>query len=204
MKTVPHSTATLKLPKNVKAVSTFAKSIVTAMTDNASFPNPTPTLVAFSADIAALDTAEASVLSRTKGAAEARDVKVAALRADLAHLKAYVQQVTDANPGTAESIIQSAGMSVKKTAVRTKSELEANPGSVSGTASLIAKAAGARASYEWQYSIDQKTWTSAPSTLQAKTVVLGLTPAVVYFFRFRPVTKAGEGNMSQVVSLLVK
>ncbi len=42
-----------------------------------------------------------------------------------------------------------------------------------GSVKLIAKAVATRASYEWQYSIDQKTWTNAPSTLQAKTVISG-------------------------------
>jgi hypothetical protein len=50
----------------------------------------------------------------------------------------------------------SPGMSVRTAPVRTKSDLEAKPGSVSGSAKLVAKAAGHRASYEWQYSTDQK------------------------------------------------
>ncbi len=74
---------------------------------------------------------------------------------------------------------------------------------LSGTAKLIAKAVATRASYEWQYSIDQKTWTSAPSTLQARTDILALTAGTAYCFRVRGVTKAGEGNWSQVVSLLM-
>jgi hypothetical protein len=49
----------------------------------------------------------------------------------------------------------------------------------------------------------EETWTNAPSTLQAKTDVVALTPVTTYFFRVRPVTKDGEGNWSQVVSLVV-
>jgi hypothetical protein len=74
---------------------------------------------------------------------------------------------------------------------------------VSGTADLIVKAVAHRASYDWQYSVDQKTWVSAPSTLQSKTSIPGLTPATSYFFRSRGMTKAGVGNWSQVVSLLM-
>jgi len=196
--------ALLRLPKPVKSASAFAKSVVTAITNNPSFPAPTPSIATLDADIAALDAAEAVVLTRAKGSAEARDVKLAAVKVDLEHLLAYVQQVADANPSTAESIIQSAGMSVKKVGVRAKSDLTAELGSVSGSLKLIAKAAANRASYEWHYSTDQKTWTNAPVTLQARTVLAGLTPAVIYFFRFRPVTRVGEGDWSQVVSLLVK
>jgi len=60
-----------------------------------------------------------------------------------------------------------------------------------------------RASYEWQFSTDQKTWTNAPTTLQAKIAITGLTSGSVYYFRFRAVTKAGEGAYSQVVQILV-
>jgi hypothetical protein len=203
MANIPHPIAILKLSRQVKQVIAFATSVVTAMTDNASFPSPTPPIATLTSDVDALAAAEAQVLSRTKGAAEARDVKLAALRSDLAHMMAYVQQVANANPSTAAAIIQSAGMSVRQAAVRTKGDLEAKPGSVSGTVRLIAKAAAHRASYDWQYSTDQKTWTTVPSTLQAKTEIVGLTPATAYFFHFRSVTKAGEGNWSQVVSLLV-
>jgi hypothetical protein len=68
---------------------------------------------------------------------------------------------------------------------------------------LAAKAVAARACYEWQYSTDQKTWTEVPPTLQAKVEIDGLTPATAYFFRFRGVTKAGTGDWSQVVSIMV-
>jgi hypothetical protein len=192
------------LSKNVKQVIAFAKSIATALTGNAALPSPTPSLATLEADIAALDSAEAAVLSRTKGAAEARNVKFFALRTDLVHLLAYVQQVADANPGTAESIITDAGLSVKKEGSRTKSAIVAAQGTLSGSAKVTAKAVRPRAAYEWQYSIDQKTWTVAPSTVEAKTEIGGLTPATMYFFRFRPVTKAGEGDWSQVASLIVK
>ena len=44
----------------------------------------------------------------------------------------------------------------------------------------------------------------APATLQAKTTVTGLTPGATVEFRYRPVTKTGEGNWSQTVQLIVK
>jgi hypothetical protein len=81
----------------------------------------------------------------------------------------------------------------------------AKPGATSGSVHLVTDAAARRASYEWQYSTDAgKTWVSAPSTLQAKTVVAGLTPGVTVLFRYRAVTKSGEGDWSQPQSLIVK
>jgi hypothetical protein len=195
--------AVLKLSKKVKNVIAFAQSVATAMTDNSSFPTPNPPLSTLNADIAALVTAEAAVLARTKGAAETRDAKLAIVKGDLEHEQDYVQGVADSNPAAAESIIQSAGMSVKKDTLPTKASFAVKPGSVSGAVILVAKAPAHRASYDWQQSLDQKTWTDLPSTLQAKTEVTGLTPGSVYYFRFRAVTKTGEGDFSQIVSALV-
>ena len=173
------------------------------MTNNTSFPSPTPPLATVQADLAAYQAAESAVLTRVKGAAVTRNEKYAVLHADLVHLMAYVQQVADANPANAQSIIESGGLSIRKTASHPKSAIAIKPGEVTGSAKIVAKAAAQRASYEWQYSTDQKTWTNAPSTLQAKTVIAGLTSGTVYYFRSRAVTKTGEGSYSQVVQLLV-
>ena len=194
--------AVLNLPRRIKDIGPFAKAISTAMTANPSFPSPTPPLATLSADIAAFDAAEAAVLTRTKGAAPDRNDKLATLKSDLEHLVAYVQLVAYGNPATAETVIQSAGLGVHKIAARNKGDLVAVQGAVPGTVKLSAKAVSKRASYEWQYSADQKTWTNAPVTLQAKTVIVGLPSAATYFFRCRPVTKAGEGAYSQIVAIV--
>jgi hypothetical protein len=191
------------LPHRVKDVVAFGKSIVTAMTGNPNFPSPNPPLATFDADLEALDASETSVLARTKGAAQSRNVKLATVHADFKAEQAYVQQVASANPANSAAIIQSAGMHVRTLTLHQKGELTAKIGKVSGIAELRAKSAGPRAGYEWQVSTDQKTWTLLPVTLQANTVVPALASGTTYYFRFRPVTKAGEGNWSQIVSLLV-
>ena len=49
-----------------------------------------------------------------------------------------------------------------------------------------------------------KTWVSAPSSLQAKTTVTGLPVGTSVLFRYRTLTKTGEGDWSQGLALLVK
>src|SRR5271170_7052830 len=44
---------------------------------------------------------------------------------------------------------------------------------------------------------------SAETTVKAHQDLTGLVPGSVYFFRYRSATKAGVGDWSQVVSLLV-
>jgi hypothetical protein len=200
---VHRTTAVLKMPVRKASVATFATSVINAMTGNASFPNPTPSLATVSADLAAYEAAEAQVVTRVKGAAVTRNAKYTVLHTDLEHLMGGVQQVADANPANAQSIIEGAGFAIRRTASRPKSALTALLGGVPGSVKLVAKAVAQRASYEWQYSTDQKTWTNAPTSLQAKTVVTGLTSGTVFYFRFRGVTKTGEGAYSQVVQLLV-
>jgi hypothetical protein len=94
-------------------------------------------------------------------------------------------------------------MSVKRLTLHNKPDLAATRGPVPGTAHVVAKAAAHRGAYEWEFSLDQKTWTSTPTTLQAKTTVSGLTSGSTYFFRVRPVVKTGEEAWMQIVSLVV-
>jgi hypothetical protein len=198
------TSAVLNMPKRRALVTPFATTVVNNMTSNAaSYPSPTPPLATVSADLAAYEAAEASVVTRVKGAAVTRNQKYATLHADLDHLMAYVQQLADASPSEAQSLIENAGFSIRKTAVRPKSAINARAGSVPGSVKLLVKAVATRASYEWQFSSDQKTWTNAPTTLQAKTVISGLTSGTIAYFRFRGVTKAGEGAYSQIVQILV-
>jgi hypothetical protein len=199
------SVAVLKLSPRVKNVITFAQNITSALTNNTHFPSPNPTLATFQADVAALNTAETAVLSRTKGAVETRNAKLAIVRTDLENLKTYVQSVAAlATPTDADAIIESAGMTIRKVTLHDKPALAAKQGSVTGTVNLAAKAAAKRASYNWQYSVDQKTWITVPETLQAKTGISGMTAGTMYYFRVQPVTSAGVGDWSQLVSLIVK
>ncbi len=157
------------------------------------------------AAIAALTGAESNALARTKGAATARNDKRAALVALLQQLRTYVQTVADADAENSAAIIQSAGFAVKKTAVRKPRVFDAVQGAVSGTVKLVTRSAGPRSAYDWEYSTDGgKTWLLLPSTVQATTTVTGLTAGTTVQFRVRAVTKSGESDWSQPVSLIVK
>jgi hypothetical protein len=199
------SLAVLKLSTRVKNVIGFAQSVASALTNNAHFPSPNPPLATFQADVAALNTAETAVLSRMKGAVETRNAKLAIVRTDLENLKTYVQSVAaQATPSDVDAIIQSAGLTIRKVTLHDKPALAAKQGSVTGSVNLLAKATAKRAAYNWQYSTDQKTWTSLPQTIQSKAGVSGLTAGTMYYFRMQSVTKEGVADWSQVVTLMVK
>jgi hypothetical protein len=195
----------LLLPTKVADLISYATRIVTEMTGNAFFPTPTPPLATLSSAIGDLQVAQAAAIARTAGAATTRNEKRAALVMLLRQLRAYVQVVADATPENGPSIIQSAGLAVRKTPTKAARAFAATQGAVSGSAKITAVVAARRASYEWQYSLDGgKTWIAVAGTLKASTTVTGLPVGTAAQFRYRAITKAGEGDWSQAVVLVVK
>jgi hypothetical protein len=199
------SLASLKLPKPVGALITYAQGIVKGMTNNPSFPLPIPTMAAVTTAINDLSVAETAALGRAKGAVATRNEKRTVLVVLLEQVRAYVQSIADATPENGTSIIESAGLAVRKTPTHAARAFTAKPGAVSGTVKLYAVSVGHRSAYSWEYSVDGgKTWVQAPVSLQAKTTITGLTPGQTVQFRYQPVSKTGPGDWSQTVSLLVK
>jgi hypothetical protein len=196
----------IRRPRPVAAFLSMAKAILQAVTNaKATFPTPNPSLATLTTDISSFDSAQSSALTRAKGAVQARNAAMVVVSADLDLLRGYVQQVADADPSNALAIAHSAGMDLRKTPVRSKNDLNAKPGTTSGTLAVSARVGGVRASHEWQYSIDGgKTWISLPSSLQAKTMISGLTPLTTVMVRHCAVTKAGPQDWSQPISAVVQ
>jgi hypothetical protein len=204
-KSIHRATITLGIPKKNAALILYAGNIVQKMTGNASFPTPTPTLAALSAAINDLHAAETVALSRAKGSATVRNDKRAVLVSLLQQLDGYVQAIADATPENGAAIIESAGLAVRKVTPRGKRTFTVTSGPLSGSAVVTAASAGPRSSYEWQYSTDGKTWVAVPATTQGKTKIAGLPAGTTVQFRYLTVTpKAGQGDWSPAVSLLVK
>jgi hypothetical protein len=204
-KPIHHVLAVLKLPRPVAALIAFARGLIEALTGNLAFPNPDPTLLILTGAVADLVGAETAAQAKTVGAVAVRNDKRAVLIKLLKQEMAYIQKIADADPAHAGALIQSARLSVRNPATRKKQVFAARPGEVSGSVRVVAESAGRRASYEWQYSTDGgKTWQLAPVTLQAKTVVTGLQPGSSVTFRYRSVTKTGEADWSQAITLVVR
>lgn len=161
-------------------------------------------MVAIQKGIEDLQAAETSAQARTKGAVALRNEKRQSLVTLLEEFRTYVQSTADANPENGPSIIESAGLALRKPPVRVARGFHAKAGSVSGTVKVYAPAAARRASYEWQYSTDGGiTWTGLPATLQSRTSLTGLKPLSTVMFRYRAVTRTGEGDWGQPISFIV-
>src|SRR5580658_8703671 len=96
IKPVKRSIVSLKLSARVPAFITMAKGIVSAMTNNtATFPTPDPPIATISTALTALETAEAAVQARQRGAVAGRNEKRTAVATLLEQLKGYIQKVAD-------------------------------------------------------------------------------------------------------------
>jgi hypothetical protein len=202
----PRSIAALRLPTKVAALINYAQAIAKALTGNPHFPNPTPTIAALIAATAALVAAENAALTRAKGAVVQRNAARKSLVQLLQLLRANVQSAADSDPDNALTIIESAGIDVRKPTVRKPRVFAATQAAISGSAKLVAPSSGPRSSYEWEISSDGgKTWVPAPPSIQARTTLPGLPTGTTVQFRYRAITpKAGAGNWSAPVSLLVQ
>ncbi len=189
----------------VPALLQLAQGIVTAMTGNALFPTPTPSLTVVASALGDLTVAETAAATRARGAVAVRNEKRLALVELLQALRAYVQTIADASPSTGASIIESAGFSLRKKTARARQVFSARQGAVSGTLTLYAPIAARRASYEWQYSTDGGvTWITMPPTLQGHTTLAGLTPLTTVAIMVRAVTKTGAENWSPPILAVVQ
>ncbi|HLM72439.1 MAG TPA: hypothetical protein VK459_07105 [Polyangiaceae bacterium] len=195
----------LNIPRMTKDFITYARAVNVALLGNNNFPNPTPTLDAFAADITALEEAETNAATRAVGAVALRDAKKRRVKEDLNQLRSYVQSVvaTTGSPANAASMVKSAFMSLRKPTTRNAPEISAKNADLPGKVILAARSLGPSVLYSWEYSLDQSSWTPIPDTMKARTEVSGLTPHNKHYFRFSPFTRAGRQGYSQVVSLFV-
>ncbi len=192
-----------KIPRRNSDRINYAQSVAEAMRANPRFPSPRPALADFEAHIDAAAAANAFVLIGPIGSAARRDARLAAVQSDLEQLRSYVQRIADASTGEARAIIASAGMNMKRPGLHDKPLLAVKAGPVSGSVVVVAKSAGDRATYEWQYSKVGEPWIDVSPTRQAKKVLEALVQGGEYQFRVRSVTRAGRSDFGDAVSFLV-
>ncbi len=191
--------AAVNMPRTIRDFIHQADFIASCLASDPLYAGSTPPLSVFQAHVAELRQAAQNVYTRALGSVEARSAALVTVRLDLLALRNFVQRIAEASPDTGPAIIENAGMSVKNATGPVKSGFVVKQGKVSGTARMIARAEGTRASYAWQYSPDGETWLSRESTMQASQDVPGLVPGKVYFFRYRSLTKDGKGDWAQIV-----
>jgi hypothetical protein len=195
----------LKLPKSDKDLLTLGFGVYNAFQGNVDLPNPNPIMAVFKANLVAYQDAVTKAQLKTKGTVTLRKAKRRKVESDLSRLKDYVWSVveTQTDSAAAAAIIENVLMSVRKTGKQSRPELQVRNTGVSGTVEADAASVARTAVYYWEYSVNQTDWVTVPATMQASTVISGLTPGQTYYFRFRALTRKERKDYSQVVRLMV-
>jgi hypothetical protein len=92
---------------------------------------------------------------------------------------------------------------VKRPGLHDKPLHAVKAGPVSGSVVVVAKAAGDRATNEWQYSRVREPWIDVSPTRQAKKVLDGLVAGSMYQVRVRAVTLGARSDFGDAVSFIV-
>ena len=119
------------------------------------FPNPNPSLASVWTEIGTLEASYAVSLSRTRGSVATMHADAKMLFISLKALAGYVEFIANRDPETAETVIQSAGMFVKKPSLKPPKIFTVKQGTISGTVVVDSKAER-YACYEYQLNTDPK------------------------------------------------
>jgi hypothetical protein len=180
-----------------------AQQIVTALTGNASFPNPNPPLATITAGANGLSgtyTTTQAAKQALKTAVADQSAKEDSLDQMISQIASYVESVAGAD----EALINSAGMDTKAAASApsmpdTPTSLESTVGDHDGQLDLSWDPVSGAKSYVIQQSADPPTatsWTHNSTSTKSSTTVDGLTSGTRYWFRVSAVGAGGQSGWS--------
>ena len=197
--------AVIKMPRKIGDIVIRLQEIVSKLATNSYFSTGwvagTLAQAQFTLDVNAYTTAVTNVKNHVAGAVGARNTAWTTIKADLQLILSMVQAKANANESNAAAIIGSVGFFVRTSKIRVKQTNDAICTEITGTVLLTADAAG---HHEWQMSKDMITIIPLPSTDTAKTLVHGLNPSDIWYFRNHKVnTKKATYNWSPWVKLLI-
>jgi hypothetical protein len=184
------------------------KQVVAAMTNNKNFTTPVPALQDISAAITELGEAHVAFLGGGNGLAENVREKEIKLILLVNQLASYVEIECKGS----EAVAASSGLEVISSRPRAPKVFAANNGDLKGQVDLTAPRVSS-ASYVWQFCkgvlpaepavVNGSTWSELIPSSVASLTVHDLVPLETYWFRFATVTRKGQGNWSEPISILV-
>ena len=180
-----------------------ARQILSALTGNATFPNPVPPLATMGAGVDALDDAYTSAQANKQawhGAVDVQTAKEDALDQLITQCASYVESVA----GLDDSVIASAGMDPRppvgsSTLPEAPSGLDVTIGDHEGELDLSWNPVTNAMSYLVQKSLDPNNaagWTQAGTSTKSTTTIDGLTSGTRYWFRVAAVAALGQSGWS--------
>jgi hypothetical protein len=183
-----------------------AQSIVAALTGNANFPSPTPTLASITSQL----TAYQSALAMQPG--QARDAQVTATRTLLADSLDKLARGLELTPNVTDAMLATSGFDLRKSPVFS-AETVAAPGNVrlkqtgvSGVVQVMCDAVPRASAYELQYTQNpnDNSWTDGGTFASTRGIgITGLTRSKDYWARVRAIGTNGPGPWSDPATILV-
>ncbi len=204
MSTVKLSLATLAIEEKTQ----LASNIGTAMTGNALFTNPDPTLASLKATADALTTATtkaAEARAKAQIATMEQDAAEDALDTVLTQLGTYVEGATKGN----EAGILSAGMAVKAAAnasgpLPAPGPVSASTGDAPGEIDLLWPRIPGAKSFVIQYATDPSAtdadWKFGGTSTKSSATVTSLAPGARLWFRIAATGTSGQSPWSSPVT----
>ena len=192
----------LLLPGNVAALILYGRQVWSAVSLHpAYFPTPNPTIASATANLDALEAAEALVPHGGTPAVADRNLKQGVVESDLKVFKAYLLALCLASPALADALIappactRGRGRRSRSPSSRpawARSRTSHPPGEGRRQEErllLLAILAGRR-----------QTWVTIGTTTVANTSLLGTTPLTTYLFRFQSTIKQTTSAWSQTIT----
>jgi hypothetical protein len=179
-----------------------ARYIVASMEKNKDvFPIPIPSLEDITLIINELQDLHTASRGGDKEFVAKLNAKAFDFDVELTSLANYVQTIANKENEIGDVIIVSAGMDLRKMTGPRTQKFEVMNTKMPGRVVLKTKGEG-RASYIWEYSLDQEHWTSGKTTLTSKTIFNNLKPGNRYYFRVA-IVKEEQEPWSHVIHLIV-
>ncbi len=207
MAKVKLSLQNLSVPQKVQ----FLRQVVTAMTGNANYATPSPTLASITTKTDDLETKFNEAQAARLTAQQKTSLQDTAERdadAAVTQLASYVENTSAGDSAK----IQSAGMEVRATpapvgTLPAPAGIVATIGDLDGEIDLDWDSVRGATSYVMQRSVDPPTatsWQSAGVVTKSKGTITGLTSGTKYWFRVAAVGAAGQGAWSNPASRVVQ
>ncbi|MHB8258755.1 MAG: hypothetical protein ACYDCN_00075 [Bacteroidia bacterium] len=193
---------------NINTFDVEMQHVHDMLNGNTDYPTLQGDLPQFQTDITLLETDETHVLSHLTGAVGALNAQKKVVYNTAEGFRGIVQTVVNkpANIANAVEMVAGAAMLIKGKSAKTKADLTARPGKLSGTEELIKKSVGRKAAYLWYQSktdIIMMVPCNPPCSLETKVTILDLIPKTDYYFECVPVLpvkkkKKGGGTTTGV------
>jgi hypothetical protein len=188
--------------KTITEKADVGRIIVKAMEDNPYFPDPVPNLKTVTNLVNELQAA----YDASRDASKEQTAKMYTIEFDLVTqlnaLGNYVEGIANNDNKIGDTIIYSAGMEVKQKSTRPERKLTVKNTARSGFVVLTSRSED-RASYVWQYSLDQENWVYTDVTTHSNTTIENLKPGKRYYFRVAIVSNNIQGAWEGPINIIV-